>query len=47
MSVSLGDHFGALSTQTATELEAAISERRTRRSSERRERVRRIADALD
>ena len=47
MSVTLEEYHDALSAATATELETVISEQRTRRSNQRRDRVRRIADALD
>jgi len=47
MSRSLEDYYGACSTETMTDLERIVSERRTRRSNGYRERVWRIVDALE
>ncbi|WP_339104278.1 hypothetical protein [Haloterrigena salinisoli] len=47
MSVSLEAYYGAISSETATELETMVSERRSRRSSDRRDRVGRIAAIVD
>lgn len=45
--VSLEEYYGALSEETADELETIVSRRREERTSERRDRVERIADALE
>lgn len=44
---SLEEYYGALSEETADDLEATVSRRREERTSERRARVDRIADALE
>ncbi|MFC6718008.1 antitoxin VapB family protein [Natrialbaceae archaeon GCM10025810] len=44
---SLETYYGALSEETADELEEFIAERRNERAGEHRERVERIADAFE
>lgn len=44
---TLEEYYGALSEETADELEEIVSGRRNERTSEQRERVERIADALE
>ncbi|MFP8954213.1 hypothetical protein ACLI4Z_14775 [Natrialbaceae archaeon A-arb3/5] len=44
---SLEEYYGALSEETAGELEDSVSRRRTEQTSEQRERVKRFSDTLD
>ncbi|WP_408958910.1 antitoxin VapB family protein [Natrinema sp. 74] len=44
---ALEEYYGALSNETADELEEIVSRRRTERTDEHRERVKRIADELE
>lgn len=45
--VSLEEYYGALSEETADELEEIVARRREERTDEHRERVERIADAFE
>ncbi|OLZ41626.1 hypothetical protein A6E15_11810 [Natrinema saccharevitans] len=45
--VSLEEYYGALSDDTADELEEIVSRRREERTNEHRKRVERIADAFE
>lgn len=45
--VELREFHGVLSEETAAELEAAITDRRTRHATQRAERRERVTDALD